>query len=88
MQHISGNDDVILRQSEALQPRVCINVEQRVFDEFVVAAEACKGMAEEDVGDVGEDITCACGHKDRQHARRGTATAGTYFEGSHAVATG
>ena len=84
VQAIRGDDQVALGGGEPLHARIGVDVEQRVLDE-AGAGEPDARLAEEDLGDVGEDVTAAGARENWQDARCGATGAGADLEGNEAL---
>ena len=79
VQAIRRDDEIVLAQANALEPRVRIDVEENVLDERVVRkSNAC--LTEENVSYIGEDILLARAIHNGQDARCCTARASANLE--------
>eukprot|EP00964_Phaeocystis_antarctica_P003618 scaffold1950_cov72-Phaeocystis_antarctica.AAC.5 len=75
VQGVGRDDEVVLRRGKALQPRVSINVEQLILDEWVLGGKGSACAAQEAFGHVREGVASAGTPQRRQYACRGAAGA-------------
>ena len=87
MQHVGGDDGVALMRRETLEARIGVDVEQHVLEEGKVR-KADARLAEERLGDVGEDVLFAHAPQDRQDTGRCATRAGADLECHHASLRG